>query len=134
MPAVPEFQRVLLRQAARDLRAAEVLAREVDCDAEIVGFHCQQAVEKAMKAVLETQRTAYPLTHDLVRLRELLGDVPLACPVGPDEARALNPFAVRFRYEDVEPDDAPGSRSDVKVGIAIASRAVAWARQLIEGD
>lgn len=133
MPEVPDFQRILLRQAAKDLRAAEVLGREVDRDVEIVGFHLQQAVEKALKAVLETRRIAYPLTHDLVKLRQLLGEASGECPVGLDEARTLNPFAVRFRYEDVEQDDSSEADLDVAQGIETASRAVAWARKIVEG-
>ena len=43
------------------------------------------------------------MTHDLSRLLALLGTHAHsrpACPVGIEDARQLNPFAVRFRYED----------------------------------
>ena len=45
-----------------------------------VGFHAQQAVEKAMKAVLVLEGVAFPRTHDLeflaARLRERRVDLP----------------------------------------------------------
>jgi len=93
MPPVPDFQGVLLDKAAQDARAAEVMRDDVRFSDEIVGFHCQQAVEKAIKAVLETLRIEYPLNHDLVVLLNLLGEHAFACPVSLDEAKQLKPFA-----------------------------------------
>ena len=39
---------------------------------EIFGFHIQQAVEKLLKAWLALLGKAYPATHDLARLSEIL--------------------------------------------------------------
>ena len=96
MPSVPDFQRLLLDKADQVARAAEAMRDDARFSDEIVGFHCQQAVEKAIKAVLETLRVEYPLNHDLVLLLNLLGQHTSACPMSLDDARQFNPFAVRF--------------------------------------
>ena len=50
-----EEARVLLRKAEGDSRAAEQLAKSPSQALWIVGFHAQQAVEKALKAVLASR-------------------------------------------------------------------------------
>jgi hypothetical protein len=54
---------LLLRKAASDLAAARVLAADPDPHDEAIGFHAQQAVEKAVKAVLALSQIAAPRTH-----------------------------------------------------------------------
>jgi len=39
-------------------------------------------------------------THDLAALGQAIPDSGQALPVSIDELRALNPFAVEFRYDD----------------------------------
>jgi HEPN domain-containing protein len=88
----------LLTMAEKDLRA---LGGMTDADTfadEIVGFHAQQAVEKAMKAWLAERSVAYPLTHDLSVLLGLLDDAGEEAAPFRSLVR-LNVFAVRFRYE-----------------------------------
>jgi HEPN domain-containing protein len=50
----PELEeaRLLLRKASEDAEAVDKLAADVDIADAIVGFHAQQAAEKALKAVL----------------------------------------------------------------------------------
>jgi HEPN domain-containing protein len=38
---------------------------DAESSALIVGFHCQQAVEKALKAVLAERGADFPYTHDV---------------------------------------------------------------------
>ena len=65
-----------LRRAEEDLGAAEVLMRESFLSA--VMFHCQQAVEKILKALwTQTENSTPPRTHDLVYLGEHL-NIPLS--------------------------------------------------------
>jgi HEPN domain-containing protein len=44
---------------------------------------------------------APPRIHDLGELLALLGDAHLSPPVSATEARALVPWAVEFRYDDI---------------------------------
>jgi len=48
----------LLMKARDDLRALRVLAQHAEVSDEVVGFHAQQAVEKAVKAVLTARGRA----------------------------------------------------------------------------
>jgi HEPN domain-containing protein len=49
-PEQIEYAELLLRRANGDLQACRVLSEDADIDDNIVGFHAQQAVEKAMKS------------------------------------------------------------------------------------
>jgi hypothetical protein len=50
----------LLKAARADLRAANVLATDPEQADEVVGFHVQQAVEKAIKTVLVASGIGIP--------------------------------------------------------------------------
>jgi hypothetical protein len=52
-----------LLAARADLRAAKVLAADADHANEVIGFHAQQAVEKAIKPVLVASGVEIPYTH-----------------------------------------------------------------------
>lgn len=51
--------------AHRDLDAARALHEISRGGPEIVGFHCQQAIEKALKAFLVSRGVAAARVHDL---------------------------------------------------------------------
>jgi HEPN domain-containing protein len=51
-PEQIEYAEALLRKAEADLAAVRVVLDHADIADDIVGFHDQQAVEKAAKAVL----------------------------------------------------------------------------------
>ena len=93
VPMVREF----VVKAEHDLHAATVLARE-DGLADVVCFHCQQAVEKMLKAALLAFGDEPPRTHDLGFLLETLEAIrPI--PEGLKEACAsLADYGVAPRY------------------------------------
>jgi len=96
----------LLLMAKKDLKAAKILALADDPDVEIVGFHLQQATEKALKAWLVSLGEPITKTHDLSYLLNQLEsnnqNIEHLWSVA-----ELNPFAVQFRYGlcDNEPFD-----------------------------
>ena len=117
----PEHAQLLLGMARKDLRALEAM---LDPDAfaeEIFGFHAQQATEKALKAWLSLHGRAYPRTHDLGALLELLDASDAAVPAAARELAELTDFAVQLRYETYESEDEPLDRASVvrMVGIVI---------------
>ena len=61
-----------LRFAQADLELAEALARSVSHPPHLSCYHAQQAAEKALKAVLILLQIAFPFTHDLNALRDLI--------------------------------------------------------------
>jgi len=111
-PSTPEQQRVdiLIRRADRDMQVAELIVRSSPHLYEDAGFHCQQAVEKYLKAVLITAGLPAPFTHSLVVLMISLRQAGIVSFIQSetDEATVLTDFAVGLRYEL---DDAPSFTS-----------------------
>jgi HEPN domain-containing protein len=70
-----------IKKAEGDLRVARNEAAEPDPVKDAVGFHCQQAAEKYLKALLCDAGLAIPRIHDLDRLLVLL--LPHHAELGP---------------------------------------------------
>lgn len=97
----------------------------------IVGFDAQQAVEKAIKAVLTSRRIDYPFTHDLELLAALADRAGTPLPVGLDDVPRLTPYAASLRYGEL----APGIVGR-PTALRWAQSAVVWAREVtsLPGD
>lgn len=81
--------------AQDDLSAAEVLM-EADYLFNVVSFHCQQAVEKLLKALIEEHDINLPKTHSL---DVLYGKVkPWVTIEDIDTLRRLNSLYIESRY------------------------------------
>jgi hypothetical protein len=65
---------VLLTLAERDEQAYRKLAEVLDLHDSLAGFHGQQAVEKALKAVLARAGVVFRRTHDIAELLDLIED------------------------------------------------------------
>ena len=102
-PHIEESQR-FLRLADRDIYAFTVLKKEEDVHLSVVYFHAQQAVEKLLKAVLFSVQIEFRRTHDLTALMFLLQQKNIQIPVATAQLARLNPFAVTYRYDDMEID------------------------------
>jgi HEPN domain-containing protein len=116
-----------LEHARSDLRLAS-LAIGQGVLAEQICFHAQQAVEKALKAVLLARKVEFPLTHDLEELLSIFAVAGLVVPAELQEAGALTPYAVETRY--------PGhwgeiSSEDISNALALAQTALCWAEEMI---
>jgi excisionase family DNA binding protein len=66
-----DLARDLLALADDDRAAAHALLDVGEVSNAIVGFHAQQAVEKAFKAVLASRRLDFPFTHNIGLLNAL---------------------------------------------------------------
>ena len=95
-------QAMLLVKKAADDEAllAEILSSSHVSD-EIFGFHCQQAAEKLLKALLSQAGIGYPRTHNLRLLMDLLADSGQPLPTDLAELDILTPYGTLFRYEDL---------------------------------
>lgn len=91
-----------LRIADRDIVAFTALISAPQVSLASSCFFAQQAVEKCLKAVLFKQGKAFPPIHDLARLALILQDCGMVLPLSVDALRRLNPFAVTFRYDDMD--------------------------------
>lgn len=98
-PALEEAHR-LLRLALRDGDTFELLLPLPKATMAAMGFHAQQAVEKALKAVCTLRNIEVRRTHDLAALAQALVVDGVTLPISVDEFRTLNPFAVEYRYDD----------------------------------
>ena len=68
-------------------------------------FHCQQAVEKYLKAVLAFAGQPIPRTHDLEEVYNQCLAVAPALSLDGTELSLLTPYAVQLRYDaDFWPD------------------------------
>jgi HEPN domain-containing protein len=122
-----DLARRLLGAAKDDeLAARSILPIEGIADT-IVGFHAQQATEKAIKAVLAAEGVKFPFIHDLESLIELCKNSEIDVPSMLDGARALTPFAAAERYGSVVPIGL-----DRDQALEWAGTAIAWARPLVE--
>lgn len=87
-----------LAKAQSDWRTVDILLQNHESPSDAVCFHCQQLVEKLLKAVLTVHSVEAPRTHDLRRL------VQLAAPFAPDlvplvdRADSLTVYGVETRY------------------------------------
>jgi HEPN domain-containing protein len=123
-PEQREYAELLLAHAASDLGACRVLMAEEDMRDDVVGFHAQQAVEKALKVALVMADIDFPRTHDLRELVDIAVDNGVAVPDSIREARWLTPWAAQLRYEMLEPLDR-------EAAFSIAANAVEWATGLL---
>lgn len=100
-----------LRMADRDIQAFNVLRGSPDVHLTIVCFHAQQAIEKSLKAILFTHQIEFRRTHNLADLAFQLRQHSIEVPLADDQLLRLNPFAVTFRYDEMNvvlltPDEA----------------------------
>ncbi len=94
----------LLKIAGHDQEAMHILMQAKTIDFAIIGFHAQQSVEKAMKAVMAMHGITYPRSHDLVQLHDMLYSASISCPLSKDTLESLNPYVVSSRY-NLETDE-----------------------------
>ncbi|MCY4082167.1 MAG: HEPN domain-containing protein [Caldilineaceae bacterium] len=85
-----------LASARDDLRVVEEILDNEDLT-HMVAFHCQQAVEKSFKAVLEEYDQIVPRTHDLITLRTLT-EKQIRVTVEPDILIQMNDLYLDSRY------------------------------------
>ena len=123
-----DLARDLLRIANDDLSAVEALVDVGTVSDAIVGFHAQQAAEKALKAALAFRGQEFPFTHNLSVLLQLCEDAGLDVPAAAAGVDVLTPYGVAGRYGRPSPGAVPRSAA-----LALATAAVAFARSVIAG-
>jgi HEPN domain-containing protein len=93
-------------------------------------FECQQAAEKAVKALLIHWGLEAPRAHDLARLLSLLEEAGEDIPDGVREAAELTPYAVLGRYPGPL---RPLTEEEYVRALTIAETVVRWAEERILG-
>lgn len=100
-----DYAKALLRKARDDGYVVRSMAADASAPDWIIGFHAQQAVEKAIKSVLTRHEVEFPRTHNLSMLIELLRQHGIAVPPDADDLARLIPFGVALRYDDSAGED-----------------------------
>lgn len=87
-----------VRKAEEDVNAAKALAAQKPPPRNAACFHCQQTVEKYLKALLQEVGAAVPRIHNLKQLVDLL--LPHDATLKPlrRSASSLTKYAVEHRY------------------------------------
>ena len=81
-----------------DLGTAKITYLYIPEYLDTVTFHCQQAVEKYLKAYLIFQTTSFKFTHDLVYLLDLITEKDPDFESFYDSLSELQSYAVEIRY------------------------------------
>jgi len=106
-----------LDKAAADFDAAEQLSAQGGRFREIIAFHCQQAVEKYLKALLVRRQVEFPKTHDIAKLLDQVATVNANIAESLRDADVLTPFGVEVRYPSEAPEVLQGGETEA-IGIA----------------
>ena len=115
-----------LEYAEADLALAQVPLPEKS-KYEMLLFHAQQAVEKALKAILIIHGIEVPHSHNLLKLVELLPPQYASIPMLA-QATALTDYAVFARYPG---EHAPVDEKFYHEMVKLAEDVVAWAQMII---
>lgn len=98
-------------KADGDLRSARTLLDLDPPETDAVAFHCQQAAEKYLKALLVAVGIDPPRSHDLGVLLELSSERYPGVQDLQEACEYLTPFAVQTRYPLFEPPISAESAS-----------------------
>lgn len=93
-----EYIKEWVSKAEKDIKTVEIM-KEVEDVTEIVCFHCQQAVEKYLKALLIANDIEFPKTHNIDFL--LKQSMNINPSFEKFMGNSLSEYAVDMRYPDI---------------------------------
>ena len=119
--------RSLARRSREDLDALVALRELAGIADSVIGFHAQQAVEKALKAAIVNSGGELRRTHDLRFLVQQARGLTIVLPEEVAGAHWLTPWAVELRYGEYleEPLDRVLAVQAATAAVTIAERLVA---------
>ena len=118
--------------ASKDLVSAQKLTTPPNPQWETALYHCQQAAEKATKALLILHGESPPKLHDIGLLIDKFGKFGDELNDLEVIAERLTDYATKYRYPSFQEDDDPLSHEIVDRAIADASTFLARAKLLID--
>jgi HEPN domain-containing protein len=121
------YAKTLFRIAEGDFQTAKILLKYPGGRVENSLFHIQQAMEKALKALLCHHKLPIPMTHDLGALLGALPDKLPALPQG-SNLTAFTEFATVRRYEEAiyELDS-----KELEAALRLGESVLLWAKQIL---
>ena len=118
-----------IRFARMDLSAAVYLQGHNPLPLEIICHHCQQAAEKAIKAVLVSHDADVPHIHDLNKLLTTAEQYENSILSLSQQANLLTNYATFTRY----PSDIEIGEADMKLALKYAQDILAQVEFLLSG-
>jgi len=91
---------LFLRKAAQDEALVDAVIESDTVSDEVIGFHCQQAAEKMLKALLSDLGAVFRRTHELGALMDMLAHSGSPLPDEFETLERLTPFGTTHRYYD----------------------------------
>ncbi len=91
-----------IEKADHDLGTAVVIFQYIPDYSDTLAFHCQQAVEKYLKCLLENNNIQFKRSHDLRYLLDLLSDIIPVSNELYENIMKLNAYSVEIRYPDIK--------------------------------
>ena len=114
--------------AHMDLSSAEFLLGMHPLPVEIICYHCEQAAEKFLKAVLIYYGVEAPMTHDLVLPCKLCVQLDQSWEQMIDACVELSPYGVQVRY----PSDMELNESDVSSALRACRKIGEFVQQQLD--
>jgi HEPN domain-containing protein len=129
-PKTQEIQLWLLK-SQQDLAVAQLLIEKQHNYLGIAVYHCQQCVEKGLKAYLTYHDVLFKKTHDLTVLVRLCMEFEARFETLLEAAEMLTPYATNFRYPSdwVEPEAA-----EAQDALRLSSEALTLIQQVLSED
>jgi HEPN domain-containing protein len=115
-PELAEVARWLLK-ARHDWSVARKILAAPPAELDAAAFHCQQAIEKTLKAYLVYRATEFEKTHDLGRLLELCSALDGSFESLRHAVAPLTQYAVVLRY----PGPADPTERDVQQALHVVA-------------
>ncbi|MCX9026349.1 MAG: HEPN domain-containing protein [Candidatus Methanoperedens sp.] len=123
--------RIWLKRAKSNLQIAKAGKVFEDILYEDLCFDCEQAVEKALKALLVSSDVSFPRTHSISHLIELIEEQNIKVPDEIMDSISLTAYAVSTRYPgDFEPVD----EQEYQEALETAKKVFDWVRKIIEDE
>lgn len=104
---------VLLAKADEDIYLMRAVLADTKLSDEVWGFHAQQATEKLFKSLLASREIAFPFTHQISLLTDLLEEHDVELEEGFLSLIALTPYAAGLRYSLLDTSSARLDRKAV---------------------
>lgn len=95
-----EILKQWLLKAANDLKNAHIVIQHSDPPTDTIIYHCQQAIEKYLKAYLTYRNIEFPRTHDLERLLQKCIDSETPFQTLSEWILQVNSYGTGLRYPD----------------------------------
>ena len=126
--AVHELVVDWMQHAWFDMAVAKMVEND-EIAPEIITFHAQQAVEKALKALLIQRQVDFPRTHVIGVLLGLCKESGYKIEENLEEAATLSRYAVASRYPG---EKEAITRQEARLAADLANQVLNWAERQIE--